>query len=114
MFFGKSAPAITAADCIAKAKAGEITLLDVRELAEVRASGMAEGAVHIPLGLLPLKADPKAPDFDARLSGKPVAVYCAAGARAGRAVQFLNSVGIEAHNIGGFGDWCACGGPVTR
>lgn len=101
-------------DCIALAARGEITLLDVREVAEVQASGLAAGAVHIPLGLLPLKGDPKAPDFDLRLSGKPVAVYCAAGARAGRAAQFLQAQGIEAHNIGGFGDWAAAGGPVQR
>ncbi len=101
-------------DCIARAARGEITLLDVRELAEVQASGLAQGAIHISLGLLPLKADPKAPDFDARLTGKPVAVYCAAGARAGRAVQFLQAQGIEAQNIGGFGDWVAAGGPVQR
>ncbi len=63
---------------------GQITLLDVREAGEVSASGTAKGAVHIPLGLLPLKADPKAPDYDRRLEGKPVAVFCAAGARAAR------------------------------
>jgi rhodanese-related sulfurtransferase len=101
-------------DCITKAATGEITLLDVREVGEVQASGQAQGAIHIPLGLLPLKGDPKAPDFDARLNGKPVAVYCAAGARAGRAVQFLQAQGIDAHNIGGFGDWVAAGGPVQR
>jgi|LauGreDrversion4_2_1035121.scaffolds.fasta_scaffold1628191_1 rhodanese-related sulfurtransferase len=113
MFSNKSS-ALTATDCIALAERGEITLLDVREDAEVKASGMAAGAVHIPLGLLPLKADPKAPDFEKRLSGRPVAVYCAAGARAGRAVQILHALGFEAQNIGGFGDWCACGGPVAR
>lgn len=114
MFFGKSTPSLSTADCVAKAAKGEVVLLDVREVGEVQASGLAKGAIHIPLGLLPLKADPKAPDFDARLQGKPIAVYCAAGARAGRAVQFLQSVGLEAHNIGGFGDWCGCGGGVQR
>lgn len=104
----------TPASCIPMAARGEVTLLDVREVGEVQASGLAAGAVHIPLGLLPLKADPKAPDFDARLQGKPIAVYCAAGARAGRAVQYLQSVGLEAQNIGGLGDWVAAGGPVTR
>ncbi len=105
---------LSPAACIAMAAAGEITLLDVREIGEVQASGLAAGALHIPLGLLPLKGDPKAPDFDCRLTGKPVAVYCAAGARAGRAAQFLQAQGIEAHNIGGFGDWVAAGGPVQR
>lgn len=93
---------------------GQITLIDVRETGEVTATGTAKGAVHIPLGLLPLKADPKAPDFDARLAGKPVAVFCAAGARAGRAVELLRHYGFDAVNIGGFGDWCGCGGPVQR
>lgn len=93
---------------------GQITLLDVREAGEVSASGTAKGAVHIPLGLLPLKADPKAPDYDRRLEGKPVAVFCAAGARAGRAVALLQQFGHQAVNIGGFGDWCGCGGPVQR
>lgn len=106
--------ALSLTDCIALAARGEITLLDVREVGEVQASGLAQAAIHIPLGLLPLKGDPKAPDFDPRLTGKPVAVYCAAGARAGRAVQFLQAQGIEAHNIGGFGDWAAAGGPVQR
>ena len=78
----------------------------------LQASGTAAGAVHIPLGLLPLKADPKAPDYDARLTGKPVAVFCAAGARAGRAVALLEQFGHEAVNIGGFADWCGCGGEV--
>lgn len=91
---------------------GRITLLDVREAGELASSGTAKGAVHIPLGLLPLKADPKAPDYDRRLAGKPVAVFCAAGARAGRAVGLLQHFGHEAVNIGGFADWCASGGPV--
>jgi len=99
---------------IALAAKGEIVLLDVREAGEIASSGTAKGAVHIPLGLLPLKADPKAPDYDRRLAGKPVAVFCAAGARAGRAVSLLEQFGHEAVNIGGFGDWCGCGGPVQR
>lgn len=93
---------------------GKIALLDVREAGELSASGTAKGAIHIPLGLLPLKADPAAPDYDRRLAGKPVAVFCAAGARAGRAVALLERFGHEAVNIGGFGDWCGCGGPVQR
>ena len=113
--FAKSAPPLTCAEAIAKAAAGELTLLDCRELSEVQASGTAAGAVHIPLALVPLKAAPKAPDHDARLDpAKPVAVFCAMGGRAGRAAQALTAMGYKAHNIGGFGDWCAAGGPVTR
>lgn len=97
------------------AASGKITLLDVRELAEVQASGLAKGAVHIPLALVPLRVDRQAPDHDPRLDpAKPVAVYCAAGGRAGRAADLLASLGYAAHNIGGFADWCAAGGEVER
>lgn len=105
---------LTPADAVARAAKGEITLLDVREMAEVSASGTAKGGVHIPLAMIPIKGDPRHPDFDKRLSGKPVAVFCAVGGRAGRAVQILQANGIDAHNIGGFADWCAAGGAVQR
>ena len=71
------------ADGVAK---GEITLVDVREAGEVRASGKAKGALNIPLGVLQLKADPSAPDALLR-PGKPVALYCASGGRSGMAAQ---------------------------
>lgn len=106
---------MTMQDVIAQAATGALVVIDVREANEVKASGQAAGALHIPLALLALKADPKNPDFDARLGhGKPVAVYCAVGGRAGMAVQTLQRLGYSATNIGGFGDWAAAGGPVAR
>jgi rhodanese-related sulfurtransferase len=71
--------------------------------------------VHIPLSLVPMKADRKGPDFDKRLDpSKPVAVFCAVGGRAGMATQALQKLGYEAHNIGGFSDWVNAGGAVQR
>lgn len=106
---------ITAKDAVTKAANGEIILIDVREAKELAASGMAAGALHIPLATLPLKADPRAPSFIAALEGrKPIAVYCAVGGRAGMAAQLLTRLGYEAHNIGGFGDWVQAGGAVSR
>ena len=106
---------LSAKDAVAKVASGDITVIDVRETTEVQASGIAKGALHIPLAMLPLKADPKAPGFDGRIAlGKPVAVYCAVGGRAGMAAQTLSRLGYDAHNIGGFGDWVQAGGPVSR
>lgn len=99
---------LTANQAIAKLAAGEITVIDCREAGEVQASGQAKGALHIPLAMLPLQAKDKIP------AGKPVAVYCAAGGRAGMAAQTLRGLGYDAHNIGGFGDWASAGGPVSR
>jgi len=102
-------------DIIAEAAKGALTVLDVREANELCASGQAAGAVHIPLALIGMKADPKSPDHDKRLSlDKPVAVYCAVGGRAGMAAQTLQRMGYRVMNIGGFGDWAAAGGPVAR
>lgn len=115
-FFGKPDTAkITARDAVAKLAKGEITVIDVREGNEVATSGTARGGLHIPLSMIPLKANPKGPDFDARIdAAKPVGVFCAMGGRAGQAVQALQGMGYEAHNLGGFTDWTAAGGPVKR
>jgi rhodanese-related sulfurtransferase len=93
--------------------AGEMILIDVREHAEVRASGKAEGAKVIPLAMLPLKADPKLPGNEIA-PGIPVAVYCASGARSASAAQVLTRLGYGAvTNLGGLRDWAAQGGKVV-
>ena len=107
-------PRMTAAEAVAAAKTGAVAVLDVREAAEV-ATGKAKGALHIPLSLVPIKADPKAPDCIKGLDlAKPVAVYCASGMRSGAAVQALKKLGYDAHNIGSIRDWAAAGGAVSR
>lgn len=108
-------PRLTAAEAVKLAAQGEITILDVREAGEVQTSGKAKGALHIPLALVPVKADPKAPDCVKGLDlARPVAVYCASGMRSGRAAQVLAGLGYTAHNIGGLGDWVSAGGTVSR
>jgi rhodanese-related sulfurtransferase len=101
-------PCPSCADLARMAQMGEIHLIDVREWAEVQASGKARGAKHIALGLLPLKAAEISAD-------RPVAIYCAAGGRAGRAADLLRQMGHDTvWNIGGMADWVAAGGPVEK
>ncbi|WP_103256179.1 rhodanese-like domain-containing protein [Tabrizicola aquatica] len=92
---------------------GRMLLLDVREVAEAKASGLAKDARLIPLSLLPLKADPRQPGCELP-QGLPVAVYCASGARSGMAADVLGRMGYgPVVNLGGLRDWAQGGGAVV-
>ena len=109
-----SAPPPSVAEIAAKVARNEMTLVDVREMAEIKASGKAKGAVAIPLSILGLKCDPQA--ADCMIShDKPVALYCASGGRSSMAAQTLSRLGYaQVYNMGGFGDWMAGGGQVEK
>lgn len=104
------------AGAIAQAARGELTLVDVREPGEVAMSGRAKGALHIPLMRLPMMGDPRHPDFHAGLDPeKPVAIYCASGARSAQGKALLERFGFtDVTNLGGLHDWMAAGGAVER
>jgi rhodanese-related sulfurtransferase len=113
--FRSSTPSNTPSikEVAAQVAQGKMLLIDVREIAEVRSSGKAEGAVVLPLSILPLKADPRQPD-PALKTGVPIGVYCASGARSGRAAQLLTQLGYgPVSNLGGLGDWVSGGGKVV-
>lgn len=79
------------------------TLLDVREPDEWD-GGHAPGAVHIPLGDLPVRYGELDPDTH-------IVVMCHSGGRSARATQFLiQAVGFEASNLdGGIVAWQRAG-----
>ena len=81
-----------------------IHLIDVRTDAEV-SRGVIDGAVHIPLHLLPLRADEVPED-------KPVVI---SGARSAQACAFMAAKGYRnMHNLaGGIQAWARSGRPIT-
>ncbi len=103
---------LTPAGITEMVKAGNATLIDVRDISEVTQTGIAEGAIHIPLMMINTKANPQHPEFDKTLDQtKPVYLYCASGARSGMATQALQQFGFkEATNIGGLANWVQAGG----
>lgn len=105
---------MAASEAVAKAATGDIALLDVRETAELQASGKAHGAHHVPLGLVSAKLHHTAPDLPEGLTkDTPIAIYCAKGGRAQQAAAQLADMGYtQVFNIGGFEDWCAAGGKI--
>ena len=91
----------------AKSQQG-VLLIDVRTDAEV-ARGMIEGATHIPLHLLPLKAGELNPSV-------PTIFYCQSGGRSAQACAFMSSKGHEEiFNLqGGILAWMRSGMPLAE
>jgi rhodanese-related sulfurtransferase len=95
---------------------GNTLVVDVREAAEVQASGKVAGAVHHPRGMLEFRADAETPYHDKNFSKeKNVILYCASGGRAALAGKVLKDMGYgQVYNMGGFKDWAEAGGETEK
>ncbi|WP_372624935.1 rhodanese-like domain-containing protein [Falsiroseomonas sp.] len=107
-------PRIPAEEAKAMAGQPQVVLLDVRDAAEVKASGKAKGALAVSRGLLEFRADPQSPLHDAAFDrAKTIIVYCASGGRSALAGKTLKDMGYtDVRNLGGFKDWVEAGGEV--
>jgi rhodanese-related sulfurtransferase len=82
-----------------------VAVLDVREDVEW-AHGHIEGALHIPLALIPVRAD--------ELPEGQILVVCKVGGRSGQATMWLAANGHDVINLdGGMLDWEAAGRPMV-
>ena len=94
-------------------------VIDVREEGEFH-GGHARGGINLPLSRLHLTADPNSGHFDKRLAaarkaGTPLYLYCASGARSGRAAGMLQQFGFDdVQNLGTLHAWVQGGGDVAR
>jgi rhodanese-related sulfurtransferase len=68
----------------------EIFIVDVRERKELEATGIIEGAVHIPVREVAARIGEFPQDLDT-----PLAVYCASGARSAHAAVYLRAFGYR-------------------
>ncbi len=109
-------PRISGAE--AKAMRGQpgVVFVDLREPAEIAASGKVPGALAIPRGLLEFRADPEGASADASLTGaKTVVAYCASGGRSALAGKTLQEMGYaDVRNLGRFQDWVEAGGEAEK
>lgn len=80
-----------------------LMLVDIRSDSEV-AQARIEGAVHIPMHLLPFRIGELEQD-------NPLVLYCRSGARSAQASAFLAQQGMtNVHNLlGGIMDWARSG-----
>jgi rhodanese-related sulfurtransferase len=112
----QTVPKVTPDDVKKMQEKGNVLIVDVRDPLEVEQSGMVEGAVNVPRGMLEFRADPSSPYHDrAFAKDKTVVVYCASGGRSALSGKVLKDMGFKrVYNMGGFKDWEAAGGKVDK
>jgi rhodanese-related sulfurtransferase len=101
----------------AAAQARGAILVDTRSADDLRAFGTPPGALHLPLSVLPWRADPECPWHDPVLAadlGREVILLCAHGFSSSLAAALLAELGFtRAGDVaGGFEAWAAAGLPV--
>lgn len=80
-------------------QSGNYELIDVREPMELMMDGEIEGAKNIPLGEIENR-ESEILDLE-----KPVILFCRSGNRSGKALDFLNSEGVQnGYNGGGWAE----------
>ena len=95
-------------------------LIDVRDPDMIRETGMAEGAIPISNGALPLRADQELPEAyrDERLQdrSRPVLTICGAGPMSAMGAKTLKEMGFEnvAYVEGGTEAWQGAGLPTEQ
>ena len=107
-------PRISADEARALVGRPDVLFLDVREPAELQASGKIAGALAVPRGLVEFRADPTSPLHDAAFDrAKTVVTYCASGGRAALVGKTLKDMGYaNVRNLGSFKAWLEAGGEI--
>ena len=99
----------------AEMAAGEIQLIDVRDVRERWKQGAIPGARSVPRGMLEFWADPQSPYYKKAFEPeRRTVLYCAGGLRSALAADALQQIGYSnvAHLEGGYDGWREAGGAV--
>jgi rhodanese-related sulfurtransferase len=109
-------PRVTPAQAREMIAKGNALVVDVRDGAEVNASGKVAGAVHVSRGMLEFRADPESPYHDKNFAkDKTLILYCASGGRSALSAKTLKDLGYErVYNLGAFKDWTESGGAIDK
>lgn len=107
---------ISAEEGIAKHKAGKTVFVDVRDSADISASGTIAGAHLIRRGMIEFHADDTHPLHNPALKrDADIVLVCGAGGQAALSGKTLKEMGFKnVSNVGGFSSWRDAGGPVEE
>ncbi len=107
-------PKIPVEEGIKKHKAGKSVFVDVRDSADIAASGTIASAETIARGMLEFKADEThALHNPALKKDVDIVLVCGAGGQAALAGKTLIDMGFQSvSNVGGFKAWKEAGGPT--
>ncbi len=95
--------------------AGEVVIVDVRDIRELERDGRIPGSFHCPRGMLEFWIDPESPYYKPIFGeNKRFVFHCAVDWRSTLATRTAQEMGLKnAVNLkGGFKAWKAAGGPV--
>jgi rhodanese-related sulfurtransferase len=109
-------PAISPQEAAGLVGREDVLIVDVRDSAEVQASGKIAGAINVARGMLEFRADPESPYHDpAFRKDRTLIVYCASGGRSALAGKTLFDLGYsKVRNLGAFKDWAESGGKMEK
>lgn len=107
-------PKISTEEGIAKHKAGNSIFVDVRDSADIAASGTIAGAKLIKRGMIEFQADDTHPLHNPALKkDADIVLVCGVGGQAALSGKTLKDMGFQnVSNVGGFSSWKDAGGPV--
>jgi len=94
---------------------GQVRLIDIRDIREIKRDGQIPGSFHCPRGMLEFWIDPESPYYKPVFAEKNYFIfYCAGGWRSALAAQTAQIMGLDpvAHMKGGFRAWKKAGYPV--
>ncbi len=109
-------PKISTEAGIAKHKVGKSVFVDVRDSADVAASGTIAGAELVKRGMIEFHADDTHPLHNTALKkDADIVLVCGAGGQAALSGKTLKDMGFQSvSNVGGFSSWKEAGGPTEE
>ncbi len=108
---------LSAEEAIKLLGSGDVVMVDLRDVRELRREGRVPGSFHMPRCMLEFWIDPESPYFkDVFSQDKRFVFYCNKGWRSALATLTAQEMGLQkvSHIGGGFSSWQAAGGPTEE